>query len=145
MIDMMTDNTQEFLALTVFLVNVPTFRAFLRCIFGREMRQYESSWFDSSKIDLSKKRVNRLGYFTEAEITTEDVPGVPDQVDVKVNVKEKPTGSVSVGAGYSSTEKVMLTAGINQDNAFGTGTAIGLNEYHNFSLYIYGFISFTNR
>ena len=114
-------------------------------VIRREMRQYESSWFDSSKIDLSKKRVNRLGYFTEAEITTEDVPGVPDQVDVKVNVKEKPTGSVSVGAGYSSTEKVMLTAGINQDNAFGTGTAIGLNEYHNFSLYIYGFISFTNR
>ena len=96
-------------------------------VIRREMRQYESSWFDSSKIDLSKKRVNRLGYFTEAEITTEDVPGVPDQVDVKVNVKEKPTGSVSVGAGFSSTEKVMLSAGINQDNAFGTGTAIGLN------------------
>lgn len=96
-------------------------------VIRREMRQYESSWFDSSKIDLSKKRVNRLGYFTEAEITTEDVPGVPDQVDVKVSVKEKPTGSVSVGAGFSSTEKVMLSAGINQDNAFGTGTAIGLN------------------
>jgi outer membrane protein insertion porin family len=96
-------------------------------VIRREMRQYESSWFDSSKIDLSKKRVNRLGYFTEAELTTEDVPGVPDQVDVKVNVKEKPTGSVSLGAGFSSTEKVMLSAGINQDNAFGTGTAIGLN------------------
>ena len=96
-------------------------------VIRREMRQNESSWFDSDKIELSKKRINRLGYFTESTMGTEDVPGTADQVDVKVEVKEKPTGSVSVGAGYSSTEKVMLTAGINQDNAFGTGTSIGLN------------------
>ncbi|MEI8076550.1 MAG: outer membrane protein assembly factor BamA, partial [Betaproteobacteria bacterium] len=96
-------------------------------VIRREMRQFESSWFDSDKIDLSKKRLGRLGYFTETDITTQDVPGSPDQVDVNVKVTEKPTGAVTIGAGFSSTEKLILSAGINQDNAFGTGTAIGLN------------------
>ena len=96
-------------------------------VIRREMRQFESSWFDSDKIDLSKKRLGRLGYFTETDITSEDVPGSPDQVDVKVKVAEKPTGAVTLGAGFSSTEKLILSAGINQDNAFGTGTAVGLN------------------
>ena len=96
-------------------------------VIRREMRQFESSWFDSDKIELSKKRLNRLGYFTETDISTEDVPGSPDQVDVNVKVTEKPTGAITLGAGFSSTEKLILSAGINQDNAFGTGTAIGLN------------------
>jgi len=96
-------------------------------VIRREMRQFESSWFDSDKIDLSKKRLGRLGYFTETDISTQDVPGSPDQVDVNVKVTEKPTGAVTIGAGFSSTEKLILSAGINQDNAFGTGTAIGLN------------------
>ena len=96
-------------------------------VIRREMRQFESSWFDSEKIDLSKKRLGRLGYFTEADISTQDVPGSPDQVDVNVKVTEKPTGAVTVGAGFSSTEKLILTAGINQENAFGTGTSVGLN------------------
>jgi outer membrane protein insertion porin family len=93
----------------------------------REMRQFESSWFDSDKIRLSKERIGRLGYFTETDISTADVPGSPDQVDVSVAVKEKPTGAINIGAGFSSTEKLILSAGINQENAFGTGTAIGLN------------------
>ncbi|QWD91303.1 outer membrane protein assembly factor BamA [Polynucleobacter sp. MWH-Braz-FAM2G] len=96
-------------------------------VIRREMRQFESSWFDSDKIDLSKKRLGRLGYFTETDITTEDVPGSPDQVDVNVKVTEKPTGAITLGAGFSSTEKLILSAGVNQDNAFGTGTSIGLN------------------
>ena len=96
-------------------------------VIRREMRQFESSWFDSDKVELSKKRLGRLGYFTETDITTQDVPGSPDQVDVNVKVTEKPTGAVTIGAGFSSTEKLILSAGINQDNAFGTGTAIGLN------------------
>ncbi|WP_370624807.1 outer membrane protein assembly factor BamA [Polynucleobacter sp. MG-27-Goln-C1] len=96
-------------------------------VIRREMRQFESSWFDSEKIDLSKKRLGRLGYFTETDVSTQDVPGSPDQVDVGVKVTEKPTGAVTLGAGFSSTEKLILSAGINQENAFGTGTAVGLN------------------
>ncbi|HQR83659.1 MAG TPA: outer membrane protein assembly factor BamA, partial [Polynucleobacter sp.] len=96
-------------------------------VIRREMRQFESSWFDSEKIDLSKKRLGRLGYFTETDVSTQDVPGSPDQVDVNVKVAEKPTGAITLGAGFSSTEKLILSAGINQENAFGTGTAVGLN------------------
>jgi len=96
-------------------------------VIRREMRQLESSWFDSDKLKLSKDRINRLGFFTEVDVNTEDIPGVSDQVDVGVKVTEKPTGSISLGAGFSSTDKLILTAGISQDNAFGTGTSIGLN------------------
>jgi outer membrane protein insertion porin family len=96
-------------------------------VIRREMRQFESSWFDSEKIRLSKERIGRTGYVKDSEITTADVPGSPDQVDVNVKVEEKPTGAISIGAGFSSTERLILTAGINQENAFGTGTSIGLN------------------
>jgi outer membrane protein insertion porin family len=96
-------------------------------VIRREMRQFESSWFDSEKIRLSKERINRSGYVKDTEITTTDVPGSPDQIDVNVKVEEKPTGAITIGAGFSSTEKLLLTAGINQENAFGTGTSIGLN------------------
>ena len=96
-------------------------------VIRREMRQLESSWFDSEKLKLSKDRINRLGYFTDVEVNTEDIPGVSDQVDVGIKVTEKPTGSLSLGAGFSSTDKLILTAGISQENAFGTGTSIGLN------------------
>ena len=96
-------------------------------VIRREMRQLESSWFDSEKLKLSKDRINRLGYFTDVEINTEDIPGTSDQVDVGIKVAEKPTGSLSLGAGVSSTDKLILTAGISQENAFGTGTSIGFN------------------
>ncbi|NCX51312.1 MAG: outer membrane protein assembly factor BamA, partial [Burkholderiaceae bacterium] len=96
-------------------------------VIRREMRQFESAWFDSEKIRISKERIGRTGYVKDSEITTADVPGSPDQVDVNVKVEEKPTGAISIGAGFSSTEKLILTAGINQENAFGGGTNIGLN------------------
>ena len=93
----------------------------------REMRQLESSWFDSSRLALSKDRVNRLGYFTDVDVTTVPVPGTSDQVDVDVKVKEKPTGAITLGAGFSSTDKVVLSAGVSQDNVFGSGTSLSVN------------------
>jgi outer membrane protein insertion porin family len=93
----------------------------------REMRQLESSWFDSNRLALSKDRVNRLGYFTDVDVTTVPVEGSPDQVDVDVKVTEKPTGAITLGAGYSSTDKVVLSAGVSQDNVFGSGTSLALN------------------
>lgn len=96
-------------------------------VIRREMRQLESSWFDSSRLALSKDRVNRLGYFTDVDVTTTPVPGTADQVDVDVKVKEKPTGAITLGAGFSSTDKVVLSAGISQDNVFGSGTSLSVN------------------
>lgn len=96
-------------------------------VIRREMRQLESSWYDADKLKLSKDRINRLGYFTEVDLSTQDIPGSNDQVDVNVKVIEKPTGSFTLGAGFSSSEKLVLSAGVNQENAFGTGTNIGFN------------------
>jgi outer membrane protein insertion porin family len=96
-------------------------------VIRREMRQLESSWYDGEKIKLSKDRINRLGYFTEVDVGTQEIAGSNDQVDLNVKVAEKPSGSLSLGAGYSSSEGVVLSAGINQENAFGTGTSIGFN------------------
>jgi len=93
----------------------------------REMRQLESSWFDSSRLALSKDRVNRLGYFTDVDVTTVPVAGTADQVDVDVKVTEKPTGAITLGAGFSSTDKVVLSAGVSQDNVFGSGTSLAVN------------------
>ncbi len=93
----------------------------------REMRQLESSWFDSSRLALSKDRINRLGYFTDVDVTTVPVEGTADQVDVNVKVTEKPTGAITLGAGFSSTDKVVLSAGVSQDNVFGSGTSLSVN------------------
>ncbi|MGU7773792.1 outer membrane protein assembly factor BamA [Burkholderia sp. MR1-5-21] len=93
----------------------------------REMRQLESAWFDSSRIALSKDRINRLGYFTAVDVTTIPVDGAKDQVDLQVKVAEKPTGSVTIGAGFSSSDKVVLSAGVTQDNVFGSGTSLSVN------------------
>ena len=92
----------------------------------REFRQYEASWYDGDKIKLSRDRVDRLGFFTEVNVDTQEVPGSPDQVDLTVTVVEKPTGSLQLGAGFSSADKVSLTFGISQENVFGTGNFLGL-------------------
>jgi len=93
----------------------------------REMRQLESAWFDSNRLALSKDRVNRLGYFTDVDVTTVPVEGTSDQVDVNVKVVEKPTGAITLGAGFSSSDKVVLSAGVSQDNVFGSGTSLSVN------------------
>lgn len=92
----------------------------------RELRQFEASWYDSEKIKLSRNRVDRMGYFKEVNLETSEVPGTTDQVDLTVRVEEKPTGSITLGAGYSSNDGVGLMVGINQQNVFGSGTTLGM-------------------
>jgi outer membrane protein insertion porin family len=92
----------------------------------REFRQFESSWYDSDKIRLSRERVDRLGFFTQVEVETQDVPGTQDQVDLSFTVVEKPTGNLQIGAGYSSAENISIMAGIRQENVFGSGNYLGL-------------------
>jgi outer membrane protein insertion porin family len=92
----------------------------------REFRQFESSWYDGRKIKLSRDRVDRLGYFTDVSVDSTEVPGTADQVDLTITVKEKATGSISVGAGFSSADKLSLTASIKQENIFGSGNYLGL-------------------
>ncbi|EGF30885.1 Outer membrane protein assembly factor YaeT precursor [Oxalobacteraceae bacterium IMCC9480] len=93
----------------------------------REFRQFENSWYDGEKIRLSRDRVDRLGYFKEVTIDTPEVSGTTDQVDINMAVTEKPTGNILIGAGFSSSEKLTLTGSIQQANAFGSGTTVGLD------------------
>jgi outer membrane protein insertion porin family len=87
----------------------------------REMRQLEGAFYDTSKIQLSKRRIDRTQYFSEVNVETQPVEGASDQVDVLYSVKEKPTGALLFGAGFSTVEKLVLSTSIQQQNAFGTG------------------------
>ena len=73
-------------------------------VIRREVRQYEAGWFDADRVRLSKERLDRLGYFETVTVDTPAVPTAPDQVDVNVTVKERATGNVQLGAGYSSSK-----------------------------------------
>jgi outer membrane protein insertion porin family len=87
----------------------------------REMRQLEGAYYDASKIQLSRRRIDRTQYFSEVNVETQPVEGNPDQVDVTYTVKERPTGALLFGIGFSSVEKVALSASLTQSNVFGTG------------------------
>ncbi|GIX25134.1 MULTISPECIES: outer membrane protein assembly factor BamA [Caldimonas] len=95
-------------------------------VIRREFRQFESAWYDGERIRLSRDRVDRLGFFSEVSIDSEEVPGSLDQVDLNLRVVEKPTGNLLLGAGFSSAEKLTLTAAIKQENIFGSGNYLGV-------------------
>jgi len=87
----------------------------------REMRQLESAYYDTSKIQLSRRRVDRTQYFSDVSVETQPVEGSTDQVDVNFAVKERTTGTLMVGAGFSSVDKFVLSASVSQSNIFGSG------------------------
>lgn len=95
-------------------------------VIRREFRQLEAAWYDGEKIRQSRNRVDRLGYFKEVLLETQEVAGSPDQVDLVVTVAEKPTGSVSLGAGFSTADGLGFSFGFKQDNAFGSGNSLGV-------------------
>lgn len=95
-------------------------------VIRREFRQFEASWYDGEKIKQSRNRVDRLGYFKEVTMDTSEVPGSQDQVDLTITVAEKPTGSISLGAGISSADGFGVSFGFKQDNAFGSGNSLGI-------------------
>jgi outer membrane protein insertion porin family len=90
----------------------------------REIRQMEGAYYDAEKINRSRDRLNRLGYFNEVNIETPGVAGTTDQVDVNVSVAEKSTGNIMLGAGFSSSEGLVLSGSVSQSNVFGTGNRL---------------------
>ena len=93
-------------------------------VIRREIRQMEGAYYDAEKINRSRDRLNRLGYFNEVNIETPGVSGTTDQVDVNVSVTEKSTGNVMLGAGFSSSEGLVLSGSVSQSNLFGTGNRL---------------------
>lgn len=109
----------------------------------REIRQMEGGWYNGEKITLSRDRLNRLGYFNEVNIETPAVSGTTDQVDVNVNVTEKSTGNILVGAGFSSAEGLVLSGSVSQSNVFGTGNIVSLQVNSGDANKVYS-LSYTN-
>jgi outer membrane protein insertion porin family len=112
-------------------------------VLRREMRQMESSWASSSKIERSKTRLERLGYFEEVNVETPPVTGTADQIDVNYTVVEKPSGNLSAGIGFSQTQGVVLNANVAQDNVFGSGKRVNIafNNSDYSTSYQFGFFN----
>ncbi len=109
-------------------------------VIRREMRQMEAAWYDGERINKSRTRVDKLGYFDAVTVETPAVPGTTDQVDLHVNVKEKPTGNMMLGAGFSSSEGIVFSGSVQQQNLFGSGKHVGvgfntskINKLYSFS------------
>ncbi len=90
----------------------------------REMRQLEAGWYSIDKINRSKERLDRTGFFEEVTVETPPVPGTNDQVDLNVTVKERNTGSLQFGVGYSAYDRLTLSASVSQANIFGSGNQL---------------------
>jgi outer membrane protein insertion porin family len=91
----------------------------------RELRQLEAGWYSVDKINRSKERLERTGFFEEVTVDTPTVPGSNDQVDLNVTVKERNTGSLQFGVGYGSgPDRLTVSASVSQANIFGTGNQL---------------------
>ena len=112
-------------------------------VLRREMRQMESSWASSSKIERSKIRLERLGYFESVNVETPPVVGTSDQIDVDYTVVEKPSGNLSAGIGFSQVQGIVLNANIAQDNVFGSGKRVNVafNNSDYATSYQFGFFN----
>jgi len=95
-------------------------------VLRREMRQMESSWASSAKIERSKTRLERLGYFESVNVETPQVAGTTDQIDVNYSIVEKASGNLSAGVGFSQVQGIVLNANLSQDNIFGSGKRLSL-------------------
>lgn len=109
----------------------------------REIRQMEGAYYDVEKINRSRERINRLDFFNEVNIETPAVSGTTDQVDVNVSVAEKSTGNIMLGAGFSSSEGLVLSTSVSQANVFGTGNRLSLQVNSGSVNTVYA-LSFTN-
>ena len=94
-------------------------------VIRREIRLTEGDVFRSSQVQVSKMNLEALGYFEEVRFDPKRTP-TPDRVNVVVDLKEKPTGSFSIGGGYSSVDGLLAAASISQTNLFGYGKSIAI-------------------
>jgi outer membrane protein insertion porin family len=95
-------------------------------VLRREMRQFEGGWYSKSMVDRSKIRLQRLGFFKEVKIDSQPVAGTDDQVDLKVTVEERTSGSFQFGVGYSANSGIVTSLSLSQENFLGQGNRVGL-------------------
>jgi outer membrane protein insertion porin family len=95
-------------------------------VIRQEIRQMEGGWYDDDRVKRSKERIDKTDYFSEVTVETPPVPGTMDQIDINYGVAEKTTGNVTLGAGFSQSEKVILSGSISQANIFGSGKFVSV-------------------
>ncbi|MBN8240981.1 outer membrane protein assembly factor BamA [Marinobacter hydrocarbonoclasticus] len=93
-------------------------------VLRQEMTQMEGGVASSDRIEFSKTRLERLGFFQTVDVETVPVPGTDDLVDVNYSVQEQPTGSLSASVGFSQNSGVILGASVSENNFFGTGKRV---------------------
>ncbi len=96
-------------------------------VLRREMRQMESAVASNEKIELSKVRLERTGYFKTVDIKPIRVPNSPDQVDLNVNVEEQQSGTTTLAVGFSQSGGITFQAGLSQTNFLGTGNSVSID------------------
>ena len=101
-------------------------------VIRRELRIREGDPYNVNKINRSKQRIENLGFFEKVEFDTKRI-GDSDRVDLEIIVKEKRTGELSLGIGYSTIDRANINAGIRENNLFGTGRKIGLSVQKSYS------------
>lgn len=108
-------------------------------VIRREFRQMEGAWFEPKKLERTKVRLQRLGFFEDINISTPQVPGTTDQVDVNLKVAEGSTGSVQGGIGYGEPRGVLFNAKVSLNNFVGTGKQVSLEASNDDVNTIYSF------
>ncbi|ORU89694.1 MAG: outer membrane protein assembly factor BamA [Cycloclasticus sp. symbiont of Poecilosclerida sp. M] len=112
-------------------------------VLRREVRQMEAAPISTLNVERSKTRMMRLGHFDEVDVETPAVPGTTDQVDVKYTVKEKSSGNIAAGAGFSGSQGLVLNASISQNNFLGTGKRVSATFNNSSVNTVYSF-AYTN-
>ncbi len=102
-------------------------------VLRREMLQIEGARASTNAVENSKRRLEQLGYFETVNIETPAVVGSDDQIDVKVNVSEQPTGTIGATFGYQKQGGLLIGGSFEQTNIGGTGnslsTALNYSQY----------------
>ena len=109
----------------------------------RELRQMESAPYDTSKLQRSKERVELLGYFDNVQFDAVPLANTPDKVDLNMSLTERSTGSLDLSAGWVQDTGLVMSAGISQDNLFGTGKSAALRASRSKTT-LNGSLSFTD-
>lgn len=112
-------------------------------VLRREMRQMESAPASASAIELSRVKLERLGFFSRATVETPAVPGRDDLIDVEFEVEEQSSGSIGASFGYAQQAGLILGLNLQQDNFLGTGKRVGVNLNSSSYQDVYNF-SYTN-
>ncbi len=99
-------------------------------VLRQEMRQMEGGVASNDRIEQSRSRLERTGFFRTVNVDTQPVSGTDDQVDVTYQVEEQPTGSLSANIGFSQVDGLIFGANVSEQNFFGSGrrASFGLNS-----------------